>query len=225
MHIPDGYLGPQTYGSMFLVMVPFWLRAYNYIKKFLKPEQIPFLALGAAFSFVIMMFNIPIPGGTTGHAVGGVLISILLGPWTASIIISIVLIIQALIFGDGGITAISANCFNLAIVMPFTGYFVYRILKGKELLSSKRGLFSAGAGAYVGLNMAAFTTAIMLGIQPYIAKAGDGKPLYCPYPLQVTIPAMMLEHLLLFGWIEAIITVLVLQYLIKTNMIKEWENA
>lgn len=225
MHIPDGYLGPQTYGSMFVVMTPFWIRAYNYIKKNLKIHQIPLLSLGAAFSFVIMMFNIPIPGGTTGHAVGGVLLSIILGPWTTSIIISIVLIIQALIFGDGGITAIAANCFNLAIVMPFSGYFVYKLIKGDKPLNSKRGLLSAGIGAYVGLNMAALTTALMLGIQPLIAKAPDGSPLYCPYPLQVTIPAMMLEHLLLFGWVEAIITILVLRYLIKTKMIKEWENA
>lgn len=225
MHIPDGYLGPQTYGSMFVVMTPFWIRAYNYIKKNLKIHQIPLLSLGAAFSFVIMMFNIPIPGGTTGHAVGGVLLSIILGPWTTSIIISIVLIIQALIFGDGGITAIAANCFNLAIVMPFSGYFVYKLIKGDNPLNSKRGLLSAGIGAYVGLNMAALTTALMLGIQPLIAKAPDGSPLYCPYPLQVTIPAMMLEHLLLFGWVEAIITILVLRYLIKTKMIKEWENA
>ncbi|MFN3699270.1 MAG: cobalt transporter CbiM [Dictyoglomus sp.] len=225
MHIPDGYLGPQTYGSMFVVMVPFWIRAYNYIKKNLKTHQISLLALGAAFSFVIMMFNIPIPGGTTGHAVGGVLLSILLGPWITSIIISIVLIIQALIFGDGGITAIAANCFNLAIVMPFTGYFVYKILKGNKPLKSKRGLISAGIGAYIGLNMAALTTAIMLGIQPLIAKNPDGTSLYCPYPLKVTIPAMMVEHILLFGWIEAIITVLVIRYLLKTNMIKEWENA
>ncbi|MCS7202349.1 MAG: cobalt transporter CbiM [Dictyoglomus sp.] len=225
MHIPDGYLGPQTYGSLFVVMTPFWIKAYNYIKKNLRIKQIPLIALGAAFSFVIMMFNIPIPGGTTGHAVGGVLLSILLGPWTTSIIISIVLIIQALIFGDGGITAIAANCFNLGIIMPFAGYFVYNILKGKEPLNSKKGLISAGIGAYVGLNMAALATAFMLGIQPYISKASDGKPLYCPYPLHVTIPAMMIEHLFLFGFIEAIITVLVLSYLIKTNMIKEWENV
>ncbi len=225
MHIPDGYLGPQTYGSMFVVMMPFWIRAYNYIKKTLKNRHIPLLALGAAFSFVIMMFNIPIPGGTTGHAVGGVLLAILLGPWTASLIISIVLIIQALVFGDGGITAIAANCFNIAVVMPFTGYYFYKIIKGNYPLSSKRSLISAGISAYLGLNMAAFFTAIMLGIQPYISRSQNGTPLYCPYPLTVTIPAMMLEHLLLFGWIEAIITVLALYYLIKTNMIKEWENA
>ncbi len=225
MHIPDGYLGPQTYGSMFVVMMPFWFRAYNYIKNTLKNRHIPLLALGAAFSFVIMMFNIPTPGGTTGHGVGGVLLAILLGPWPAFLVISMVLIIQAIVFGDGGITAIAANCFNMALVMPFTGYYVYKLIKGNHPLSSKRGLISAGISAYFGLNMATLFTAIMLGIQPYIAKAQDGTPLYFPYPLPVTIPAMMLEHLLLFGWIEVIITVLVLYYLIKTNMIKEWENA
>jgi cobalt/nickel transport system permease protein len=225
MHIPDGYLGPQTYGSLFVITVPFIIRAYNFLKKNLKRSQIPMLALGSAFSFVIMMFNIPIPGGTTGHAVGGVLLSILLGPWATSIIISIVLIIQALIFGDGGITAIGANCFNMAIIMPFTGYYIYKILKGNRPLSSKRGILSAGIGAYVGLNMSALFTAIELGIQPLIAKDINGNPLYCPYSLSTTIPAMMMEHLLLFGFIEGIITMLVISYLIKSKIIKEWEYA
>ena len=225
MHIPDGYLGPQTYGSMFVVMVPIWVRAYNFLKKTLKTSQIPLLALGSAFSFVIMMFNIPIPGGTTGHAVGGVLLSILLGPWATSIIISIVLIIQALIFGDGGITAIGANCFNMAFIMPFTGYFVYKILKGNNPITSRKAIISAGIAAYVGLNMAALFTAIELGLQPIINHTKEGIPLYCPYPLSVTIPAMMVEHLLLFGWIEAIVTMAALSYLIKSKMIKEWEYA
>ena len=73
-----------------------------------------------------MMFNIPLPGATTGHAVGGVLIAVAVGPWGAALAISIALVIQALLFGDGGITAIGANCLNIAFVMPFTGYAVYR---------------------------------------------------------------------------------------------------
>jgi len=71
-----------------------------------------------------MMFNVPIPGGTTGHAVGGVLAAILLGPWGACIVITVALVIQALLFGDGGITAIGANCFNMAFVLPFAGYYI-----------------------------------------------------------------------------------------------------
>ncbi|PMQ01402.1 MAG: cobalamin biosynthesis protein CbiM [Dictyoglomus sp. NZ13-RE01] len=225
MHIPDGYLGPQTYGSLFVVMTPIWVRAYNFLKNKLKSAHVPLLALSAAFSFVIMMFNIPIPGGTTGHAVGAVLIAILLGPWSATLVISIVLIIQALIFGDGGITAIGANCFNMAFVMPFVGYYLYKLIKGKSPFPSKRALISAGISAYIALNVSAFFTALELGLQPIIAKSPTGAPLYCPYPLSVTIPAMLIEHLLVFGWVEAIVTVGVLSYLIKSNIIKEWEYA
>jgi cobalt/nickel transport system permease protein len=116
MHIPDGYLGPATYGTMFGVTLPFWAFASWKLNKTLKARQAPYLALGAAFSFVIMMFNIPVLGGTTGHATGTTLIAILLGPWAAIISVSVALIIQSLLFGDGGITAIGANWFNMAVV-------------------------------------------------------------------------------------------------------------
>src|SRR5512135_2695208 len=114
MHIPDGYLGPATYGTLFGAAVPFWAFASWKLNRTLKSRQAPYLALGAAFSFVIMMFNIPMPGGTSGHATGTALIAILLGPWAAVIAVSVALAIQALLFGDGGITALGANCFNIA---------------------------------------------------------------------------------------------------------------
>ncbi len=107
-------------------MIPIWAVASKVVKKTLKRRQVPLLAIGAAFSFVIMMFNIPIPGGTIGHAVGGVLAAILLGPWAACIAITVALAVQALLFGDGGITALGANCFNLAFVLPFAGCFIRR---------------------------------------------------------------------------------------------------
>jgi len=128
MHIPDGYLGPLTYGVMYAVTVPFWAVASWKMNRTLKAKQAPYLAIGAAFSFVIMMFNIPIFGGTTGHATGATLIAILIGPWAGVIAVSVALIIQALLFGDGGITAIGANCFNMAIAGVFVGYGVYRLL-------------------------------------------------------------------------------------------------
>jgi len=105
MHIPDGYLSPQTYVPLTAVVVPFWVVAVRKMRKTLQTRQIPLLALAGAFSFVVMMFNFPIPGGSTGHAVGATLIAILLGPWAAVVSVSIALIIQALVFGDGGITA------------------------------------------------------------------------------------------------------------------------
>jgi cobalt/nickel transport system permease protein len=163
-----------------------------------------------------MMFNIPLPGGTMGHAVGGVLIAIAVGPWGAMLSITIALIIQALLFGDGGITAIGANCFNIAFVMPFTGYGVYRLFS--RLFPSERGrAVAAGIGGWVGLNSAAFTTAVMFGIQPLLHTGPDGRALYAPYPLSVAIPAMMLGHLTLFGAVEALITGLVVHFLQRSE--------
>jgi cobalt/nickel transport system permease protein len=217
MHIPDGYLGPQTYGVLYGVMIPIWALASRLVRRTLSQRQVPYLALGAAFSFLIMMFNIPIPGGSTGHAVGAVIVAILVGPWAAVIAVSIALVIQALLFGDGGITAIAANCFNMAFVMPVVGYGVYRLIgKGAALTSRRRWVAGAVAG-YVGLNAAAVTTGVMFGIQPLIARAPDGAPLYFPYPLKVAVPVMAAEHLFFFGFIEAALTALLVVYFQRTD--------
>jgi cobalt/nickel transport system permease protein len=217
MHIPDGYLGPTTYGILYAVMVPLWALASRFVRRTLKQRQVPYLALGAAFSFVIMMFNIPIPGGSTGHAVGGVIVAILLGPWAALIALSIALVIQAFLFGDGGVTAIAANCFNIAFVMPMTGYFVYKVISRGSAVPSRRRWIAGALAGYIGLNAAAITTGIMFGIQPLIARGPDGRPLYFPYPLEVAVPVMALQHLLLFGIMEAVLTALLVIYFQRTD--------
>jgi len=213
MHIPDGYLSPQTAGIFYLVMAPIWLVASKIVKKTLQVRQVPYLAIGAAFTFVIMMFNIPIPGGSTGHAVGGVLVAILLGPAQAVIAITVSLVIQALLFGDGGITAIGANCFNMAFVLPFVGFYTYKLIAFRAAQRSRRRIIAAGIAGYVGLNLAALCAGIEFGLQPIFHHTSSGQALYCPYGLNVTVPAMMLEHLLIFGWIEAIVTALVFAYI------------
>ncbi|MDD5456286.1 MAG: cobalt transporter CbiM [Candidatus Margulisbacteria bacterium] len=215
MHIPDGYLSPSTCAAFYGAMVPVWMTASYKVKQSLKARQVPYLAIGAAFSFVIMMFNIPIPGGSTGHAVGGSLVAILLGPWAACIAITVALVIQALLFGDGGITAIGANCFNMAFVLPFAGYFVYKLLSGKSTPGSKRRVFSAGIGAYAGICLAAAIAGLEFGIQPLLFHTASGQALYSPYGIKVAVTAMAGEHLILFGWVEAIVTALVINYLQK----------
>ena len=124
MHIPDNYLSPQTCAVMTAVMIPAWTISIKKIKAELPAGKLPLLGVAAAFSFLGMMFNIPLPGGTTGHAVGGTLTALLVGPYGACISISVALLLQALLFGDGGILAFGANCFNMAFVMPFVGYAV-----------------------------------------------------------------------------------------------------
>jgi len=216
MHIPDGYLSPKTYIPAFGVSLFFWGVAMRVVRKTLSSRSIPYLALSAAFSFLVMMFNVPEPGGTTGHAVGGAIASLLIGPWAAVISISIVLIIQALFFGDGGITAIGANSFNMAVLMPFVSYLVFKGIAGRSR-EKRRLAVAAFLSGYVGLNVAALCTAILFGIQPYIAHSPQGVPLYAPYPLQVAVPAMLVPHLLIFGVVEGIITSLVFLYLYSRN--------
>lgn len=216
MHIPDGYLGPPTYLAAYAACVPLWATAARRLQARLATRRVPLLAIGSAFSFLVMMFNVPLPGGTTGHAVGGVLIAIAVGPWGAMLSITVTLVIQALLFGDGGITAIGANCFNIAFVMPFTGYGIYRLLS--RFLPSERGRAVAAAiGGWMGLNCAALTAALMFGMQPLLHTAADGRALYAPYPLSVAVPAMMLGHLTLFGVVEALITGLVVHFLQRSQ--------
>ena len=214
MHIPDGYLSPQTYLPLYGVSFVFWSVALKKMKKELSVKHIPYLAMAAAFSFLIMMFNVPIPGGTTGHAVGGGIIAILLGPWTAVIAVSVGLIIQAIVFGDGGITAIGANCFNMAVVMPFVSYWVFKLIRGNAVSGARLNI-AAFLSGYIGLSVAAIATGIEFGIQPMIASGPDGRPLYAPYPLSVALPAMALEHMLLFSIVEGVVTVLLFKYFVK----------
>lgn len=215
MHIPDGYLGPATCGFFYLVMLPIWSVASGIVKKTLKAKQVPILAIGAAFSFVVMMFNLPIPGGTTGHAVGGALLAILLGPAAACIALTVALVIQALLFGDGGISALGANCFNMAFLLPFAGYYIYRLISFNAKPGSNRRVIAAGVAGYLSINLAAFLAGVEFGIQPLLHHTSSGQALYCPYGLNLSVPVMVLEHLLIFGWVEAVITALVIKYLLK----------
>ena len=206
VHIPDGYISPHTSGVFYLVSIPLLGLSLRMVRSRLKQSQVPLLALLAAFSFLVMMFNIPLPGGTTGHAIGGVLIAILVGPWPALLSVSLALAIQALFFGDGGIVTLGANIFNLAFVMPAIGYLLFRVIAGKARPSSRRFAVSAALGGYVGINAAALLVAVELGLQPILHHLTDGTPLYCPFPLSVTIPAMMIPHLTVGGLVEALVT-------------------
>lgn len=216
MHIPDNYLSPLTCAALGAAMVPVWMKAIKEVKREISNIKMPTLGVGAAFSFLIMMFNIPLPGGTTGHAVGGTLLAILMGPWAACISITITLLIQAVMFGDGGIIAFGANCFNMAFVLPFSGSLIYRLLNAK--IPGEKGNYTAmAAGSYFGINLAALCAAIEFGIQPLLFKSSSGLPLYCPYPLSVSAPAMMIPHLLVAGVAEAMFTVAIYSYVKKVS--------
>ena len=217
MHIPDGYLGPQTYLPLLGVMLPIWAKASRVLKRTLRARHVPLFAMSAAFSFVVMMFNVPIPAGTSGHATGAAIIAILLGPWAAILSVSVALIIQALLFGDGGITAIGANCFNIAVIIPVVAHFLYRGISVGTPLNSYRRVVAGGIAGYMGLNLSALATALELGIQPLLAQSASGQPLYSPFPLRVTVPAMAVGHVAFFGFVEAFVTAFILLYFQKSD--------
>jgi cobalt/nickel transport system permease protein len=202
MHIPDGYLSPQTIIASYIITIPFAWYSLTRIKKEDTANTIPKIALFSAFSFVIMMFNIPLPGGTTGHATGAALASLILGPEYAFIAIGIALFIQALFFGDGGILSLGANILTMAIIIPYVTWGIFTLINSR--ISSKS--FSSALSSYFGLNVGAFVTALLLGIQPILFHSSDGSPLYFPFDLRVSIPAMMIGHLLIVGFAEALIS-------------------
>ena len=216
MHIPENYLSPSTCAVLTVAMAPVWYKASKNVKTHLDQDHLPMLGVGAAFSFVAMMFNIPIVGGSSGHAIGGTLLAILLGPDAACIAVSVALLIQAVLFGDGGILSFGANCFNMVFILPYVGYYLYKLFTRKSEKKSTN-LISAFIASYVAINIAALFAAIEFGIQPILFKDASGNALYCPYSLSVSIPAMMMEHLVLFGFVEAIFTTGVLSYLYQTK--------
>lgn len=216
MHIPDNYLSPATCAVMGAIMVPVWAYSINKVKKEIPKSKIPLLGIGSSLSFLFMMFNVPVPGGTTAHAVGGTLLAILFGPQAATICITVALLVQALLFGDGGILSFGANCFNMAFVIPVSGYFIYKVIKN-SLKTEKGSYIGAAIGSYIGINLAAFCAAVEFGIQPYLFKNASGVPMYCPYPLKISIPAMLIPHLTAAGAVEIAVTLGVLVFIKKVS--------
>ncbi len=206
MHIPDGYVSPSSVAVSYAVFAPLFMFGFKRLKEILNEETLPVIGSLSALSFIIMMFNVPIPGGSSGHAVGTALIAILFNPWVAFVSVSLVLLIQAIIFGDGGVSTFAINALSMAYIGSFAGYYAFEIFK-----KFKFAPFIAG---WVSLVSSSFVVAFVLGIQPVFWSEG-GKALYFPFDLSVTIPALVGSHMLFFGVIEGVFTALVYTYLKK----------
>ncbi|WP_244833543.1 cobalt transporter CbiM [Clostridium sp. BJN0001] len=206
MHIPDNYLSPETCAVMAAVMVPVVVYSAKKLKKDVeeKKETVPLMAISSSLSFLIMMFNIPLPGGTSAHAVGACLLALLIGPHAACISVASCLALQAFVFGDGGILALGANIFNMAFIMPFSGYYIYKICT--KLMKKRGEMIGVALGSYLSINCAALCAAIELGIQPILFCDSLNNPLYNPYPVTISVPTMVGAHLLI-GIVESIFTV------------------
>jgi len=189
LHIPDGFLDLEIAALFYALLIIFVGYSAYRVKKELDENKIPFMGVVAAAIFAAQMLNWPIPGGTSAHFVGGALAGILLGPYAGCLAMTSVLVVQALVFGDGGITALGANAWNMAVVDVFVGYYVYRAIVSRESVA----IASMVAG-WLGITLAAIFAGFEVGISEGFI-----------YGLSITIPVMGIWHALL-GIVEGIIT-------------------
>lgn len=188
MHVPDGFIAPQMYVPAYGVAAGLWAYGLRRLRRVLREETIPRLAVLTAFCFVAMMVMLPLPGGTSAHATGIALLALLFGVWTAFIAVSVVLLLQALLFGAGGITALPVNALAMGLVGSTAAWCAYR-----SLWRVHEG-FALVAAGWLSVNASALLMALVLGMQPVIAHTDDGHPLFFPFGLSVTLPAVMIPH-------------------------------
>lgn len=208
MHLPDGFISPQTYLPAYALAAGFWGYAAQRVRKRLDADSLPLIAACTALAFVLMMVALPLPGGTTAHAAGIGLLAVCFGGWMAFLAISLVLAMQALLFGSGGITALPVNALAMGLAGSFAALAVWRLLgRRQETLA----LFLAG---WVSITLPAVLVALVLGVQPAIAHDAQGAPLFFPFGLHITLPAVVLPHVLV-GIAEGVLTVLGYRYLTR----------
>lgn len=201
MHIPDGFLDPFWIAITYAATIAYALAAWRRIRGRLGPEQVVSMSVLAAGIFVAQMLNWPLPGGTSLHFVGGALAGILFGPWLGFYVMALVLVVQTLVFHDGGITALGANVFNMAVVDVVVGYAVYRAVAGALGGSRRARLLGAFLGGWLGIVAAGVAAGVEIGLSPSF-----------PYGVEVSVPVMATWHAVL-GVIEGVITALVVDYL------------
>lgn len=202
MHIPDGFLDAKTALTTATLSAAGLGFALRQVRRELPPRRIPLLGLSAAFLFAAQMVNFPVAGGTSGHLVGGALVAVLLGPSAAVVVVSTVLIVQCLLFADGGILALGANIFNMGLVAPLTGYAAYQL--ARRVLPGLRGRVAALAFAsWCSIVLAAVSCAGQLAWSGTVAA-------------RVALPAMAGIHMII-GLGEALISALVFVAIVRTR--------
>jgi len=206
VHIPDGYLDAWVLALFLVLTVIMLVLTFRKANKIVEDKHIPLFAVLTAAVFAAQMINWPVgPGGTTAHLVGGALIAIFLGSYGGLIAMAVILLIQAFLFGDGGITALGANIWNMGVVDCFVGYYLYKIIS-KALGDTPRGkVIGAFFGGWIGITLAAFFCGLEIGISTIF-----------PYDIAVSVPVMTIYHCLL-GTIEGLITAFVVGYTLKVR--------
>lgn len=206
MHIPDGFLDAKTWVSLTAVSAAGIAIAAARTKKEGDEKRVPLMGVMAAFIFAAQMMNFPVAGGTSGHFMGGVLAALLLGPFTGILIMSTVLIVQCLVFQDGGLTALGANIFNMGIVGCAGGYYLYRLLDAllqRPAWMSKRNMLMVFGSSWASIVLAAAACSAELAFSGTV-------------PFNVSFPAMAGVHALI-GIGEGLITVGVIGFVYKVR--------
>jgi cobalt/nickel transport system permease protein len=214
MHIPDGFIAPQVYLPAYGVAAGLWAYGAKRLRAALQDETIPRLAVLTAFCFVVMMVMVPLPGGTSAHATGVALLALLFGVWTAFISVSLVLLLQALLFGAGGVTSLALNALAMGLVGSVAARAAYAMLRRVH-----EG-FALVAAGWLSVNVSALLLALVLGMQPAVAHTEDGQPLFFPFGLSVTLPAVMIPHALV-GIGEGVLTLLMWRLLARRGWVPQ----
>lgn len=205
MHIPDGFLSPQTYLPAAALAVGAWAWAARGLRFALDETLIPRLAMLTALAYGLGLVMLPLPGGTSAHTLGVAILALLFGLRLAFLAYSGVLLLQALLFGAGGLTALPVNALALGLIGSATALLTFRLLKPfNESLA-------VATAAWLSMIVPGVLVAIVLGIQPLIAHKPDGSPLFFPFGIEITLPAILVPHALI-GLGEALLTLLVWRY-------------
>ncbi len=215
MHIPDGFIDLPTSIAFTAVSTAAVGVALKKAKSELSEKTAPLAGLTAVFIFAVQMLNFPVAAGTSGHLLGGALAAVLVGPWVATLALTIVLLLQALLFADGGLTALGLNVFNISILAVWIAYFIFLILK-KILPKTKTSLIvSSAIAALISVPVSAF------GFWVQYAIGGNAT-----FPLETVLTAMISTHILI-GIGEAIITVLTISAIMasRSDLVFGWKNS
>jgi cobalt/nickel transport system permease protein len=205
MHAPDGFLEPGVAAAAALISLGVIALSLRHARAALDDKHVPLAGIAAAFVFAAQMFNFPVASGTSGHLLGGALASILLGPWVGSLVVTVVVVVQALLFADGGVTALGYNVLNMAIVPAFGGWALYRMF---------RQLLPPNAGGVVGATGLAAGASVVLSAMAFSLEWLFGAS--APIPFDSVFGAMVGVHVLI-GIGEAVISALAIGAVLATR--------
>lgn len=204
LHIPDGFLSPSVLLVTWIVAIALIALALKQVQAEYQDRTVPLMGVCAAFIFAAQMINFPIPGGTSGHLLGGTLAGVLLGPWAGTLVMVAVFIVQGFLFQDGGITVMGANIFNMGLIGTFGGYYLFKLIRRVAGQNKLSGMVAGTAvAAWVSVVVAAVVTALQLGLSGTV-------------PLGVALTAMVSWHVLI-GIGEAMITVATVVFIWRTR--------